>query len=132
MRTRGRLILGAIGLLSWVAGGIAAFVSNNGGALLHWSLAECSQVQWQQSDGGRPALPCRGMKWHGITSIRRLTTRSRWYRTSARRLSDLWWRREARGASGQPSGWAQKAIRRRHQVTSAYPPVARQQAVRAG
>jgi hypothetical protein len=31
MRARGRLILGAIGLLSWVAGGIAAFVSDNGG-----------------------------------------------------------------------------------------------------
>jgi hypothetical protein len=31
MRARGRLILGAIGLLSWLAGGIAAFVSDNGG-----------------------------------------------------------------------------------------------------
>jgi hypothetical protein len=24
------------------------------GALLHWSLAECSQVQWQQSDVADP------------------------------------------------------------------------------
>jgi hypothetical protein len=31
MRGRGRLILGAIGLLSWLAGGVAAFVSENGG-----------------------------------------------------------------------------------------------------
>jgi hypothetical protein len=31
MRARGRLLLGAIGLLSWLAGGVAAFVSDNGG-----------------------------------------------------------------------------------------------------